>query len=265
MTVNKQRTINLARELVEIAHPIIEGPNEFKSLNEYSRIVEGVLRKDFFILRTILKLSESEDGIVIAGSLLDLQRTMLEDLLSIEWIKLVGQEKYSKRFWFQQVQELEDEIELIKSAGKEVPPKTIRILIKLKPQAISILGVDKKNKLNNWRVDSGGNRVSIGNMVSCLIKNKKIKNKAEVDILLWAIKAGHEQNHPTPNGIIHFVEPKELESWSDTAVNHTLISGISYITRLSIELLNLTTNNEPLKLKINEIRETIFSKEFYEN
>jgi len=88
------------QELYEIIYPLIPKKNICKGL--FGQILEGVIRKDFFTMQTILVLIDQiklDRGnlIVFSGSILDLSRRIFEDSIAMTYINLKGKSEYSKR------------------------------------------------------------------------------------------------------------------------------------------------------------------------
>ncbi len=88
------------QEIYEIIYPLIPKKNTCKEL--FGQILEGVIRKDFFTMQTMLVLIDQikiDRGnlIVFSGSILDLSRRIFEDSIAMVYINLKGKAKYSKR------------------------------------------------------------------------------------------------------------------------------------------------------------------------
>ncbi len=80
----KFKYLEATKKFLEIAYPLATGPNKFKS--KFGRILEGVFRKDYFTLQTIVNLTDltlKDEGVkvVFGGSVLDLSRRVLEDMI----------------------------------------------------------------------------------------------------------------------------------------------------------------------------------------
>lgn len=109
-----------SREFLDLIYPLAIGPNRYKSL--FGKVLEGVVRKDYFTLSTIVYLvkkvkSEPECLKIFAGSILDLSRRALEDMVYMTYIDEKGKEEYSKRFIQYDAVEQKDDMDFMDSVG----------------------------------------------------------------------------------------------------------------------------------------------------
>ncbi len=253
----RNRILSLAQRLLLAVEPLVNGPIKYSDDEDYSQFIEGLFRKAYFSFRCIVKLIETEEDVITAGPLIDLQRGLLEDTVTIEWVKLTDPKEYARKFWLYQAQEIQDEVTTIEKAGRKPKQDLLKKLCETMPVAERRLGVDDRGRLLPWR------SVNMMQMIEDLSKSGLIKRDSEKELIKWSWRAGNQQNHPTPNGVIHYVLTDRLESWSKTSVEHALVTGVSYFSRIALSLPEWEGELAlQAKTEIEAIRKELFSKSF---
>lgn len=116
MKINSITT--LARKLLDTTHPLVIGPNAYKSV--FAKVVEGTLRRDYLTLLTTVYLAEHDEPemqTAFGNSCMDLSRRVLEDLISLEYMLFKDKEAYAKKFFDYKAVEEKLDIDFFEATG----------------------------------------------------------------------------------------------------------------------------------------------------
>ena len=85
----------LTNKLLKATKPLAEAHPKVDKKYHYVRVIEGFYRRNYF---TFLAIRYLADAPALADSAATLVRKMTEDVISIEYMLLIGKEKMAKRF-----------------------------------------------------------------------------------------------------------------------------------------------------------------------
>jgi len=235
---------SLAEEFLGITHPLVEG--RFKAKSNFAHVVWGALRRDYLTLYTMLHLSKAggEEKDLFGNSCMDLGRRVLEDLVSLEYMKMKGKEKMSKKFKDFKTVEAKRDLDFLKSAGVEMDKKLIEQTEK------DYEGVRKK--LKTRRVWAG---LDVESMIIQLQKNGIITPK-EVGILTQTYIQGNRKNHFSPSDIFNFLH-KSLFDYSN---KNDLKSSLLLANWLLIRMAWIFTEEFEVDNKVKQSLDNLWSK-----
>lgn len=193
--------LELVKKFLDTAYPLATGPNKYKS--RFGMILEGVFRKDYFTLQTMVTLTNlivaNEDyKISFAGSILDLSRRVLEDMIYMAYIKENGSEKYSKQFMDYAVVEQKRDLDFLKAAGVKVDEERSK---KIEEEYAKI--PKKLKERHNWAGQS------VEQVILWLVDNKKL-GESEKGTILGLYVLGNRRNHTSSGDILGHTSEESL-------------------------------------------------------
>lgn len=196
ITVEEVKT--LIDKLLQVTHLLAESHPEAPKDKHYIRVIEGFYRKTTFTLLAIRYLADQPD---LADSAAALCRKMTEDVISIEYMLLMGKEEMAKQFqnflYIQAYEEREQRNQL--GYKDDLPKKQLDALLakveKLKPQ----FWHEKSNSfMHSW---SGK---SAEQMWYKLAKAKSF-NEHDIKVILLAYTYGSWKSHPNPADVLSYM------------------------------------------------------------
>lgn len=217
-----------ARDFLKISHSLATGPNKRNS--RFGKILEGVFRKGYFTLQTIVVLAdmvEKDDQfrIIFGGSILDLSRRVMEDMLYMVYINDKNKEKYSKQFYdYVPIEQKSDLDFLLKSGVKIDEEIAIEVDKKYQKSPIKLRG------RHNW---SG---LSVDDLIVWFTQNGQLKG-SEKETILKLYVAGNRKNHTSPCDILDHSKQEWLNGAADRDIELGLM--ITYGSLMKICLLFL--------------------------
>jgi len=242
-TTNYEGLLDKFKELYEIIYPLIPGPNKYKTL--FGQILEGVVRKDFFTMQTVLALIakiKDDNGylIVFAGSILDLSRRMFEDMIAMVYINIKGKTKYSKRFIDFITVEDKADIDFLDIYGLYVD-KEFRKEIGEKYSKLSV----KKREKKNWA------SLDIESMINFIAKETKM-SESQKQLLLKQYLLGNRKNHVSSADIWAQGSSNQtiLEKLAEDDIFMGLIIASQSILWVSLIFVNQIENSKETKEKL---------------
>lgn len=183
-----------ARDFLNVSYPLATGPNKHKS--HFGKILEAIFRKGYFTLQTIVILAdmgEKDEQLhpVFGGSILDLSRRVMEDMLYMEYVNEKGKEKYSKQFSDYIPIEQKSDLDFLQKMGveidKEVATRVTEEYNKT-PQ--------KLRDRDNWAGQS------VEQIIEWLTNKGKLQG-ADRETILKLYVAGNRKNHTSPGDILN--------------------------------------------------------------
>jgi hypothetical protein len=245
---NHKITINdikkIIDKLLKATHILAEShPNADKD-KHYIRVIEGIYRRNTF---TFLSIRYLANHMALADSAGVLERKMIEDVITVEYILLNGKEKMAKRFQdFFYIQAMQ-EIELYIRLGYSNLPR----LVDMETLGKRVEGLKSQfwhAKTNQFMRSWSGK--SAEQMLIDLAK-AKVFSKHEINSILLGYTRGSWKNHPNPiDTLTYMTNDLRKQSSQSSLIQATILSIFSFI--------RLTTRY------IDEIRE-IQHKNVYED
>lgn len=257
-----------AKRLLEIAHPLATGPNTAPEPAEFPRLVEAAFRRDYLTLQTILYLSQSEPRefvVAFGNSCMDLSRRVLEDVISLEYIRAFEKEKTAKRFWdYAKVQDKQD-LEYLKASGIQPDPEKEKIIEKyfeevkaqfqdkssrsrwkawkelselLSSQGHSIDMVkieeefDRKYGGPTGSLKKNWSSMDVETMIDRLVSSGKVRLE-EIRTLLQGYSMGNDKNHMSPRDLRAFLDNADYERRGESDMKLALITTTLNVTKLA--------------------------------
>lgn len=249
MTKFSPRFLKLSQVLLDKSHPLATGPNKYKS--RFGRILEGVFRKGYFTLQTIVVLAdmvEKDDQlrIVFGGSILDLSRRVFEDMIYMEYINESGnKEKYSKQFFEYVSIDRENDLKFLLNSGVKVDKKIVETIKSKYAKAPQKL----KNR-NNWAGQS------VEQVIAWLVGKGKIEELRKVDVLK-IYTAGNRKNHTSPSDILDHLSQDSLDIDSEQDIEMGLMITHGSLVKMGLLFVEETEATEEIRKALRESWESI--------
>lgn len=243
------RFLKLSQVLLDKAHPLAVGPNRYKS--RFGRILEGVFRKGYFTLQTIVVLADmvekdKQSQITFGGSILDLSRRVFEDMIYMEYINESGKkEEYSKQFFDYIHIDRKNDLDFLLNSGVKIDHKIIEI-VKSKYENAP----QKLKDRHNWAGQS------VEQIITWLVKKGKIEELRKADVLK-IYTAGNRKNHTSPSDILGHLFQETLDIDSEQDIEMGLMITHGSLVKIGIQFANETESTEEIKKALRESWENI--------
>jgi hypothetical protein len=236
--------LELVKKFLDIAHPLATGPNKYKS--RFGGILEGVFRKDYFTLQTMVTLTNlivADEGFKVsfAGSILDLSRRVLEDMIYMAYIKERGSEKYSKQFIQYAVVEQKRDVDFLKIAGVKVDEERRQ---EIEEEYAKI--PKKLKERNNWAGQS------VEQVILWLVANNKIK-ESEKDTILGIYVLGNRRNHTSSGDILGHTRSESLLGEARLDIDAGLMITYGAALKVALYLIEEIEVTEEMAKSINDL------------
>lgn len=238
-TKNPPQFLEKSQHLLEVCHPLASGPNKYKSL--FGKVLEYVFRKDYFTLQTIVVLvdmvqHDSAKSVIFAGSIVDLSRRVLEDMIYMEYIATKGKEKYSKQFLDFEAIEKKQDLDFLKKSGVESDSDDIARIEKDYDAA--------PKKLRDGRHNWAGQSVEM--VITWLVEQGKIEEAKKKDVLALYL-LGNRKNHTSPSDIVYYQNQQALDAAAEIDIEMGLMITYGALARVGLFLIDETETNEEIK------------------
>lgn len=243
------RFLKKSQHLLAISHRLATGPNKYKS--RFGKILEGVFRKGYFTLQTIVVLADMIDKddqlrIVFGGSMLDLSRRVFEDMIYMEYINESGKkEEYSKQFFDYIAVDRKNDLEFLLNAGIQVDKKIVEIVrsdYEKTPR--------KLKDRNNWAGQS------VEKIITWLVGKGKIEELRKADVLK-VYTAASRKNHTSPSDILGHLFQETLDIDSEQAIEMGLMITHGSLIKIGLLLVEETETIDVIKKELRECWENI--------
>lgn len=179
-------------QLLDLVVPQIKGPNKCKTY--FQKVLEGISRRDYYSLYSIYKLSDDQ---YTASAVLDLSRQLIEDWISIEFMKLKGKEEMAKKFIDFTTIDNKNDMDYLKSSGKSFD---IQFEKERSDEFESIkdqFTLHKGDLANSWA------KCNFDMMLIELFNKKKLSEKTYIGIS-QAYILGNRKNHTSPIDVLNY-------------------------------------------------------------
>lgn len=284
----------LARKLLNTTHQLVVGPNTYKT--QFARVVEGVLRRNYLTLFTMVYLAEHnkpEMRTAFGNSCMDLCRRVLEDIISLEYMIFKGKESQAEKFFDYRAVEAKHDIDFLEAAGaaidQQLKSTTDQEYGRVKR---NFLDTSSRTKKKAWselteflsshgKIDQQTEReieeefsrrypdtneqtrkawagLDTEGMIGALVSGGVI-NAQEQGILIQTYIQGNRKNHFSPTDIHDFLYDKLYHTTSDSDLNLSLIATTTAVTRIARIFASEFDIAESTKNTIEEIWQTIFT------
>jgi len=203
--------------ILNITSPMVEGAHN--NLNKYERVMEGICRRGFFTLHSIMVLAYDDFS---GDAILDLSRSLIEDMISVEFMKIKGTQNMAEKFLdFTFVEQKNDMDFLIANGGKvdgNQLLETNKNFERVKPKFV-----------RNSKTCKSWSCCNLEEMITELLKNNVIKGW-EKDMLLQAYFMGNRKNHLSPSDTLTYISTDFREHTKDSSKEVGLLfSLVCYI------------------------------------
>jgi len=249
MTKFTPRFFKLSQILLDKVHPLATGPNKYKS--RFGRILEGVFRKGYFTLQTIVVLADMVEKdnqlrIVFGGSILDLSRRVFEDMIYMEYINESDKkEEYSKQFFDYTAIDQNNDLEFLLGSGVKVDSKVIETV----KNKYAIAPTKLKSR-SNWAGQS------VEQVIAWLVQRGKIEESRKADVLK-IYTAGNRKNHTSPSDILDHLFQESLDIDSEQDVEMGLMITHGSLVKIGLLFIEETETKEEIKKELRESWESI--------
>lgn len=230
----------IAERTLHVVHPLVK---EVKQPSRFSSVILGALRRDYLTLYTIMHLSDSneDDRIAFGDPCMDLARRVFEDLVSIEYIKLKGKEKYSKQFMDFKAVEAYQDLQYLLASGRKMDPKFVRDL------------TDDYEKLpKKLRERKRWSGLGIEDMIQLLLDEDVIKQD-EFRTLSQTYIAGNYKNHFSPTDIFNFLHNDLYQFTGKSDLVVSLVVVAITVTKIAGELIEEAKVKGKIKKEVNAL------------
>ena len=218
-----------SRVALDVTHSLATGPNKYKS--KFGRVLEGVFRKDYFTLQTMVVLTDmverdNELGVVFGGSILDLSRRVFEDMIFMEYVKASGKtDKYVRQFFDYVAIERKKDLDFLLERGGKVSKKIA-----------SDLEDDYKKTPTKLRKNHNWLGQNVEQIIFWLTQNGTIEELQKTDILK-IYTAGNRKNHTSPSDIVGHLFQQTLDHNSETDLEMGLMITHGAMLRVALLLI----------------------------
>lgn len=224
-TMELQEAQSFAEKILEVTHKLVIGPNKANSL--FARIVEGVYRRDYLTLYTVLFLSKAkiEERAIFGNSCMDLCRRVLGDLICVEYIRLKGKDKLSKKFADFKAVEVKRDLDYLKASGINVDKQ-------LEETANKEYENVRKQFEYKGKVRKSWAGLDTELMIQELL-DKGIIKEEEKRTLVQTYLAGNYKNHFSPTDIFNFLYQDLFDYTNESDLIISLVVITSLVSRLA--------------------------------
>jgi len=220
-----------SRKFLEVSFSLATGPNKFKVPKPYfGTILESVFRKGYFTLQTMVVLADQvekddELRVVFGGSILDLSRRVMEDMLYMEYIKEKGKDKYSEQFFDYVPIEQKDDMDFLLKTGVNIDQDVIDNTNEKYNSSPK-----KLRDRHNW---SGQ---SVGQIIEWLTKQGKLPD-GDKDTVLRLYIAENRKNHTSPGDILDHMKQEWLTGAAERDIELGLMVTHGALVRICLHLI----------------------------
>lgn len=245
MTAVKDQLFYLdpARRFLDLTYTLATGPNKYKS--SFGKILEGVFRKDYFTLETITFLVDKIEKdidcrIIFAGSILDLSRRTLEDMVYMHYIQEKGKDKYTKQFKEYASVERKKDLDFLTEAG-----------IKTKDEIVKAINEDYKKVSNKLKTRDNWAGQSVEQVIKWMVETKMIRDY-EKETILGLYTAGNRKNHTSSSDILSHSKQEYIFGYSEHDVELGLMVTLISALKVAVLFIEETETNDVLKKAVTD-------------
>lgn len=236
-----EELLSLASELQQITKYLIEEGTTVKT--KFQTILMALLRKNHYALYSLVFLSNDE---YTGDAVLDLSRRMLEDMISLTYMKTRGKDKMADQFINFLPIESKHDLDFAKSFSR----------LSYKSEAIKIVEeefeeVKKEFTFSKGDLSKSWAKCNVEQMLEYLLK-KKVFDKTTTDITLQGYIFGNRKNHLSPKDLVSFIIPNSRSSNLVVSTNLGLLLGLVTCAQIAKDYCEELDHQEGLE-KIEEL------------
>lgn len=225
--MSNYRYLSNIEELLDLTEKLVRGPNNIDTL--YKKILEGISRKSYYTLYSILQLANDK---FCGDAILDLSRSLLENVIGNEFIKLKGRDELAKKFQAFIDVEIKNDMDFLIESGMP-PSEEFRISTDQNFEKI------KTDFLRRGEVSRSWAKCSVEEMIVELVKSHVI-NDDDKRVMLQTYNMGNRKNHLSPIDILSYwrqdTREVNLEQSVNTGVLFSIISHYKIVSDFATEL-----------------------------
>ncbi len=279
----------LAEKTIDATHPLTNGSN--KRTNQFSNVVYGTHLRSYLNLYTmyfLAKLCKPEEKMAFGSVCMDLSRSLLENVISLEYMLYKGKEEMAQKFLDYGFVEAKRDNKFAESVNITIKPNDKKFIDeeyeKIKTQFIdrgtgksrkkawqdltefllekqkideSIKQEIEKEYINRYPNNSGEPRdawagLSTEGMMNELFIAGKITDK-DKKILGKAYIMGNRKNHFSPTDIANYVFPDRFEFSKKIDLETSLLFAVFTVIRIASIFIEEIKVSEEVEKTINEL------------
>ena len=221
MNINELKQVS--KEILEVTSTLITGPNY--RTTKFQKVLECIARKDFLKLYSVAYLAGDPFN---ADSVLDLSRSMLEDMISVEFMKLKGREKMASKFINYMIIELKMDKDFLLSLGSSPNGKLVEGLEN------DFKKIQKKFIFKSGQIARSWAKCSIEDMIRQLL-TKGIINAKDRETILQTYILGNRKNHLSPIDVLSYASQSVRESNQDGSLSVGFTIAITCYFKIVME------------------------------
>jgi len=233
----------ICEEVLDVTKNIVVGPN--CTSDKFGRIMEGICRRNYFKLYSIMVLYSDE---FTGDAIMDLSRGMIEDMICVEFMKLKDKDSMADKFFsYSAVEQKLDMDFLITNSGKvdeELLQKTVEDYEKVKDGFMRKPGEISRS----WA------SCDLEHMIDELLKNN-ILSEFDKNMILQAYIMGNRKNHLSPTDTLSYIsgEFRELAKETSKGIGllFSLVSYIKIADEFACQIQNSEVSNKLKTILIN--------------
>ncbi len=229
-TVTIDEIKQLIDKLLNATHELAEVHPDGGKKNYYLRVIEGLYRKNYLTFSAIRYLANIPD---FADSAMSLCRKMTEDIISLEYMLLMGKEEMAKKFHDFAYIQAEQEMSFHQKLGYPIPKdeqmdKLKAKIEKLKPEFIHA----KSGQLQrSW---SGKDAEQMWTELA----KAKVFDKKDIQRVLLGYTYGSWKSHPNPMDTITFMTNEIRQRTAQGTLKQATILGMMTFIRLTTRYID---------------------------
>ena len=232
MTADEQK--KLTQDLLNTTKSFMEGSLQCKG--RYQMALIGIARKNYNRLSSINFLSSDPAN---ADAMLDLARGLLEDLISVEFMKLKGKELMAEKFFKYTAVEQKKDLEFLTRNGVK-PNDALTTNTETAFEAVK-----KDFEFKPGVMARSWTKCSVENMIDELLKHGVLRD-FDKDMLLQGYIMGNRKNHLSPLDALSFLSDQTRSVQVDTGLGTGLTFATVCFFKIVSELAQELGNRELL-------------------
>lgn len=217
------RLIQIIEELSKLTAGLISGPNQRPT--QYQKVLEGVARRAYITLYSINCLADDNFN---GDAILDLSRSLLEDMISIEFMKLKGKEEMAKKFMDYMAVEHKMDLDFLVRNNSKPEDKVVKSVEE------DFKKVERDFTFRPGQLARSWAKCQLEDMVNELLKAGVFKD-LDKDMILQAYIMGNRKNHLSPIDVLSFMHQTLRDMNQSGSVRTGLVFAIVCYFKIIIE------------------------------
>jgi hypothetical protein len=226
MAIVVEELKSIVLELSDVTDPLAMAYP--KDPNDFTNVLIGILRKN---KHTLIAIEHICDDTNFGGSALDLLRSMIEDVISVDWMILKGKDKTAKKFKRFLPVQFHTSMEFWKELQADIKETDLEVSFKNIEEDFE--NVKKEFTFREDEIQRSWSGVSTEQMLIDLHDEKALKD-FDVSRLTMAYTFGNWKNHLNPYDIeTTYLRSDSLIQNGEHAAKQALFIGALVIIRLT--------------------------------